>query len=443
MKNIILFLFFTTILQAQDFNKPKLDSLLDILIENNKFMGGLSIMHDGKEVYQKSVEFASISLNAKADPETKYRMGSITKTYTATLLMQFVEEGKLSVTDTLSIYFPEVQNAQKITINDMLRHRSGIFNITEAQDFGNWVTKPQTRKELLGLLKTNEPAFEPKEKTGYSNTNYIILSYILEDIAKKPFSQLLEDRIITPLALKRTEYGHEIKPENNEAVPYYRENGTWNQIEPLTDMQNPMGAGSLVSTPTEVAQFYNALFSGKLVSEKSLQKMTDVSTGMGYGLGSGAFNDRKGFGHDGSIDGFQSFAFYMPSEKVAMTLSSNAYDIPFFYVLQSLVSIYFGEPYEMPQFKPLKPFLELESKELEPFLGTYSDPDFPMDVKIFNDGNKLMAQATDQEAFEVNPIEENIFKSFQEMITLDFNVEKNQMQLEQLGQPTVILTREN
>lgn len=96
----------------------------------------------------------------------------------------------------------------------------------------------------------------------------------------------------------------------------------------------------------------------------------------------------------------------------------------------------------MPQFKPLKPFLKLESKELEPFLGTYSDPDFPLDVKIFNDGNKLMVQATDQNAFEVNPIEENIFKSFEEMITLDFNVE-NQMQLEQLGQPTVILTREN
>jgi CubicO group peptidase (beta-lactamase class C family) len=325
----------------------------------------------------------------------------------------------------------------------MLRHRSGIFNITEASDFGDWVTEPRTREELLALLKKNNAAFEPKEKTGYSNTNYIILSYILEDIAKKPFSQLLKDRIITPVALKRTEYGHEIKPENNEAVPYYRENGTWNQIEPLTDMQNTMGAGSLVSTPTEVTLFYNALFTGKLVSEKSLQKMTDVSTGMGYGMDSGVFNERKGFGHDGSIDGFQSFALYMPSEKVAIAISSNAYNIPFFYVLQSVVSIYFGEPYEMPQFKPLKPFLKLESKELEPFLGTYSDPDFPLDVKIFNDGNKLMVQATDQNAFEVNPIEENIFKSFEEMITLDFNVEKNQMQLEQLGQPTVILTREN
>lgn len=129
--------------------------------------------------------------------------------------------------------------------------------------------------------------------------------------------------------MKRTEYGHEIKPENNEAVPYYRENGTWNQIEPLTDMQNTMGAGSLVSTPTEVTLFYNALFTGKLVSEKSLQKMTDVSTGMGYGMDSGVFNERKGFGHDGSIDGFQSFALYMPSEKVAIAISSNAYNIPF------------------------------------------------------------------------------------------------------------------
>jgi CubicO group peptidase (beta-lactamase class C family) len=113
MKNIILFLCFTAILQAQDFNEPKLDSLLDILAENDKVMGGLSIMHDGKEVYQKSVGFSDVSEKSTVDSKTKYRMGSITKTYTATLLMQFVDEGKLSVTDTLSMYFPEVQNAQK------------------------------------------------------------------------------------------------------------------------------------------------------------------------------------------------------------------------------------------------------------------------------------------------------------------------------------------
>jgi len=443
MKNIILFVCFTALLQAQDFNKPKLDSLLDILGENNRFMGGLSIMHDGKEVYQKSIGFADVSRKLEADRKTKYRIGSITKTYTATLLMQFVEEGKLNLTDTLSSYFPEVANAQKITIDDMLRHRSGLFNITEAVDFGDWVTEARTREALLGLLKRNDAAFEPKEKTGYSNTNYILLSYILEDIAKKPFSQLLKDRIITPLGLKRTEYDHKIQPEKNEAIPYYRENGTWNPIEPLTDMQNPMGAGSLVSTPTEVAQFYNALFSGKSVSENSFQKMTDVSTGTGYGLGSGAFNGREGFGHDGSIDGFQSFTFFMPQEKVAMAISSNAYDIPFFYVLESVVSIYFGDPYEIPQFKPLNPFVKLQPKELEPFLGTYSDPDFPLKIKVFNVENRLMAQATDQDAFEVDPIEKNRFKSFEEMITLDFNVEENEMQLEQLGQRTVILTKEN
>lgn len=366
---------------------------------------------------------------------------SITKTYTATLLMQFVEEGKLSLTDTLSMYFPEVQNANKITIDDMLRHRSGIFNITQAADFGTWIVQPQTREEILGFLKMNDAAFDPKEKTEYSNTNYIILSYLLEDIAKKPLSQLLKDKIVTPLGLKRTEFGHKIQSENNETTPYYRENGKWNPVEPLTNMQNPMGAGSLVSTPTEVSQFYNALFSGKLVSDKSFEKMTDVSTGMGYGLSAGKFNDRKGFGHDGSIDGFQSFTFFMPQEKVAMTLSSNAYNIPFFYVLQSVISVYFGDPYEMPQFKPLKPFLKLGSEELEPFLGTYSDPDFPFKIEVYKDGNRLMAQATDQDAFEVNCIEENRFKSFEEMVTLDFNGKENQMKLEQLGRPSVLLVK--
>ena len=443
MKKFILLLCFSAALQAQDFNQSKLDSLLYTLAENDKMMGGLSIFYDGKEVYQKSIGFSAISSNTKADSNTKYRIGSITKTYMATLLMQIVAEGKLKLTDTLSMYFPEVTNAEKITIDDMLRHRSGIFNITEAADFETWVTEPRTRKELLGLLNTNEIAFQPKEKTGYSNTNYILLSYILEDITGKSFGQLLNERIVTPLALKRTEFGHKIQSQKNEALPYYRENGAWNAVESLTNMQNPMGAGSVVSSPTEVAQFYNALFTGKLVSEKSLQQMTDVSTGMGYGLSGGVFNDKKGFGHDGGIDGFQSFALYFPKEKVAMTLSSNAYDISIFYVLESVISIYFGDPYKIPQFKPQKPFLELKSEEFKPYLGMYSDPEFPLKIKVFNEENRLMVQATDQSAFEVNPIEKNIFKSFEEMITLDFSLEENQMRLEQLGQPTVILTKDH
>ena len=442
MKKLFCLLLCIGSLQAQTFNKSKLDSLFNALESHNLAMGSISINHEGQEIYNKSIGFADVQNQIKANELTKYRIGSITKTFTAVVIMQLVEEGKLTLDALLRDYFPKIPNADKITIENLLRHQSGLFNITNEQNFIKWISKPRNREEMVKRIIKNGTVFEPKEKTEYSNTNYILLSYIAEDLDGKDYSVVLEDRIIEPLGLKRTQYGKEIQPEQNEALPYYLENSQWILIEPRSDLSGPRGAGAVVSTPSDLTVFYTALFSGELVSDESLKKMTDISTGMGMGLGGGAFSNKNGFGHDGGIDGFQSFALYMPTENVSIAYCSNAVNLSFYYILKSAVGIYFGEDYDFPEFEPSKPLLSLTSSQLDAYLGTYSSSDFPLKITITKEDNQLFARATGQGAFPVDAVEKDTFKSFKEMINLTFDPEKETLLLDQLGYPNHKLSKE-
>ena len=200
---VFLALLCSFLTEAQQTNKANLDQLLISFEKENKAIGTVSLFKNGKEIYNKSIGFSNIKLAEKANNLTKYRIGSITKTLTATIILQQVDEGKLNLNTLLSEYFPKLPNANKITIEDLLRHQSGLVNITQSKDIRSWISKPQTRKQMMDRFIENGTEFEPKEKSKYSNTNFAILSYISEVIDKKPFAQILDDRIIKPLQLKR------------------------------------------------------------------------------------------------------------------------------------------------------------------------------------------------------------------------------------------------
>ena len=438
-KYIFAFLICFSSLQAQTFNTSKLDSLFTLLENNNKGMGSFSIFSDGREIYKKSFGFSDLSNHKRANNLTKYRIGSITKTFTATIIMQLVEEGRLSLDTLLSAYFPEIPNADKITIEILLRHQSGLFDLTADENLTEWMTKPQSREKIIERIIDHGTVFEPKEKTEYSNTNYILLSYIAEIIDNKKFEEILENRIFEPLNLKRTEFGKKIKSANNEALSYNYE-AEWKLIDEQTDMNFPMGAGAIVSTPTELNIFFSNLFSANLVSDNSLSKMKNAQNGIGLGLMKLPLGDKEVYGHGGSIDGFQSFAAYFPKEKVSLALTTNYIYTQVSNIFIGAVQIYFGMDYKLPDFSPIKT-VQLSAEELEIYSGTYSSPDFPMDIIITNDGNKLMAQGEGQSSFSLDAIEKNLFYSENVMITLKFIPEENKMIVEQSGQ-TFELMRE-
>jgi len=411
--------------EAQTNNKTRLDKLFHKFELENKAMGTVSIFENGKEIYQKNVGFINAKTKTPPNKDTKFRIGSITKTFTATIILQQVDEGKLSLNTLLKEYFPELPNAHKITIEDLLRHQSGLANITQDKNIRSWISKPQTRKQMMDRFIKNGTVFEPKEKSKYSNTNFAILSYISEDIDKESFDKILTNRIIKPLGLKRTEFGKSIASNNNEALPYYFENNTWNFIDMQTHMSAPMGAGAIVSTASELNIFYTTLFNQKLTSAASLKKLMTIKKGKGLGIMQFSFKGLEIYGHDGGIDGFQSFALYIPQKKIAMSFTFNGLTMIMMPLVISILDTYFEND---PSLKkkvtyPLKP------EELAAYLGTYSGNTFPAKVTFTKKGNILIAQAQGQPVFKLTATKKDHFIYDAMGIQFDFNLKNKTLEL--------------
>jgi D-alanyl-D-alanine carboxypeptidase len=261
-------LFFSFWSFAQILDITKLDSFFNALGQRGLANGSIAISIDGKTQYQRAVGFSFIDGDRKipADITTKYRIGSATKMFTAVMIFQLVQEGKLSLDGKLAAFFPLLPNAEKITIRSMLYHRSGLHDYTHDTNFESWMDKPKTHKELLQIIKEKGSDFEPGTQADYSNSNYLLLGYIIEKLCKIPYADAVQKKIISRLRLKNTNYGGPININNHEAASYKYGNNSWT-AQKETNPGIHGGAGSLVSNPSDLARFVYSLFTGKLVSK--------------------------------------------------------------------------------------------------------------------------------------------------------------------------------
>lgn len=391
-------------------------------------MGSVSVFKNGLEVYQKSIGYADAEKNLKASASTKYRIGSISKTFTAAIVMQLVEEGKLALDTRLTEFYSEMPNADKITTEQLLRHRSGLFNFTNAPAYLTWMESPKTQEELIRIFVENGTVFEPDEKFEYSNTNYVLLSFIIEKIDKKPFAEVLEERIAKRLQLADTYLGGRIGAKSNEAKSYTM-SADWT-LATETDMSIPLGAGAIVSTPSDLNKFFNALFNNQVITKESLAQMTRMVDGYGLGLFQIPFYERKALGHGGGIDGFQSNASFFQDDQMGLTYLTNGVELTMNDILIGVLSIYFGKDYELPSFAPS---MVVNSEDLDQYLGIYSSTAIPLKITISKQGSQLIAQATGQSAFPLEAFEVNKFRFDQAGIKMEFIPDDKKLILNQGG----------
>lgn len=343
MKKITLLLLLSFYsLFGQIHQRDKLDAIFNTLETTDQAMGGISIYENGNEIYKKSFGYANREQKNKSKSTTQYRIGSVTKMYTAVVIIQLVEEGKLTMDTTLDAFFPKLPNATKITVKNLLKHQSGLFNITEDEDFTTWMLQPQSKVKMIDRMVKNGVIFDPGTDTSYCNTNYILLAYIAEEATGKSFYTIVQDKLVKPLQLKRTRVGTEMPKGVEEAVSYQRANGEWELVTQYTDMSAPTGAGAIVSIPSEVNMFTSALYGGDLISKSSYEQMTDVSTGMGMGLGGMPIMGMQAYGMSGQIDGFKSLAIFFPEKKTSITLISNGYETSLQEVMMQVLQTYFS-----------------------------------------------------------------------------------------------------
>ncbi|HEX2683936.1 MAG TPA: serine hydrolase domain-containing protein [Ferruginibacter sp.] len=412
---------------SQSFDKARLDSYFQALENADKFMGSVAISQNGKIIYTKQTGFADVDNKIKPDDNTKYRIGSISKTFTTVLVFKAIEENKLKLTDKIDNYFPSIKNAGMITIGNLLYHRSGIHNFTASGDYLKWNTEKKTEEQLIEMIAKGGSDFEPGSKADYSNSNFVLLSFILQKIYKKSYAQLLTEKITKPAGLKNTYFGKQTNIKDNESYSYSFK-GNWTK-ETETDMSIPMGAGAIVSTPGDLAQFADALFNGKLVQPVNLEAMKTLVDNYGMGLFKVPFGDRSGYGHTGGIDGFSSVLYHFDDGNVSMALTSNGTTMDNNQISIVLLSAVYDIPYEIPTFKSF----EVTSEALDKYLGVYSSTQIPLKITITKNDKTLIAQATGQPAFALEANEKDRFTFDKAGVVLEFNPTARSMTLKQGG----------
>jgi CubicO group peptidase (beta-lactamase class C family) len=289
------------------------------------------------------------------------------------------------------------------------------------------MTLPKTHEEMLQIIAGSKPDFEPGAKAAYSNSNFVLLGYILEKVTGKTYSELLNTRIVKRIGLKNTYYGGKTSPEKQEAWSYSYLTDWIKSSE--TDMSIPGGAGALVSTPSDLTTFIHALFSGKLVSAASLDNMKTMTDGIGKGLFQFPFETRKAFGHSGGIDAFASSLTYFPDDDLALAYCTNGNSYPMNEILIGVLSIYFNRPYKIPTFKKV----EIVSEQLDKYTGLYTSKDIPLKITIAKKDNILTGQATGQPVFPLEASAMHTFKFEPAGIVIEFDPDNKAFILKQGG----------
>jgi D-alanyl-D-alanine carboxypeptidase len=415
---------------GQTLDKAKLDQLFDRLAEKNKAMGSLTIAKDGNVLYTRAIGYAQIDATTKKPltAASRFRIASITKTYTAVMILQLVEEGKLKLTDTLDKFFPQVPNAQKITILQILSHRSGIPNVR--RDQATWKPgAPVTRDEMLALIVKGTPAFEPDTKNSYSNSGYYLLSLILEKVTGKPYDQALEERINSRIGLKDTYLATgRIDVNKGEALTYENSGSDWKLWKQGFETDPSIGF-QLISTPGDMAKFAEGLFDLKLISQQSLDQMKTMRDDEGLGMVTFTFAGKTFYGNTGGGDNYGSWLAYQPEEKLVVAYTTNAKVHPVKDIVSGVIDIYYGKPFEIPAFETIV----VNPGVLDKYVGVYSSPDAPKKWTITRDGGTLFVQPGSEGAAALEATAPDKFQLFGGKVTFAFDAEKKQMMLKRGG----------
>lgn len=197
---------------AQQLTTLRLDSLLTSLATHDKLMGSLTLSHAGRVVYSRAFGYQQAETKTPATPATRYRIGSATKMFTAVLILQLIEEKKLTLITPLAAFFPQLPNARTITIDQLLGHRSGLYNFTEDTAWVSGHMPAKTPAQMLQLIGQGQPEFAPGTKAAYNNSAYVLLGYIVERLTKLPYAQALQKRVLTKVGLLNTYCGGPINP---------------------------------------------------------------------------------------------------------------------------------------------------------------------------------------------------------------------------------------
>lgn len=324
---LILLLGFAQPLAAQP--KPRsyqaaVDSVLQNYARDGNFSGAVLVAKDGKVVFRKAYGLADREWRVPNTPDTRFRIGSMTKQFTAAAILKLAEQGKLSLTDPVSKYYPAPPAWSGVTIKHLLALSSGIADYTAVPGYFGLPSRTDLKPEQIIAVVQDKPLqFQPGEKWSYSNTGYILLGYIIEKASGVTYAQYLHDDILAPLRLDNTGYDDTTSLLSKRAHGYDMRDGQFVNA-PYLSMTQPYAAGSLYSTVDDLLAWQSALIGGKVVSPASVAAMfTDYGFHYGFGQFIETMHGRRMWDHAGGINGFFSILSRFPDDGLTIAVLSN------------------------------------------------------------------------------------------------------------------------
>jgi len=355
------------------------------------FSGNVIVSKGEDVLFEKSYGFSNIEHNVLNEPDTKFRIWSITKQFTAVGILLLEEKGMLNTEDFLVKYFEGFDS--RITLHHLLNHSSGIFNYSDdEQSHETFQRMSHKSADLLKLFKGRALDFDPGTDWNYSNTGYYLLGQIIEKVTGKSFVEFINDSIVKPLGLTGTGVDDGKKLLQKKAVGYYLNNDELINCNYI-DMKLMSSSGGMYSTTSDLIKWSNALKTNSLISKKSIDKMMKPYNG-DYGYGLFINSSKARVSHGGGCEGFLS-ELHMYNDGLSIAVLSNYGFTAVFDICENLADIFREVDYSKPS-KPKK----IENGLSNDFLGSYREPDFTLDViKTASGYNLIMDGKTTLKAY--------------------------------------------
>jgi len=373
---------------------------------NQKFMGSVLVARGSQVLFSKGYGSADLEWNIPNSPTTKFRLGSVTKQFTAACILLLEQRGKLSVNDPVKKYLPDAPAAwDKITTFNLLTHTSGIPSFTSFPDYAKLEPFPTTAEQLVARFRDKPLDFEPGEKWRYSNSGYVLLGYLIEKITGGSYEKFVTENIFVPLGMKDSGY------DSNSAVIAHRASGYVPGPHGLQNagfihMSVPHAAGALYSTTEDLLKWEQGLFGGKLLSAASLEKMTTpFKDNYAFGLQVETKGGRKVIEHGGGIEGFNTELAYYPEDKLTVVTLANVNGQAVTDIATKLAAIAHGETVKL---QAERKEIKVDPTILARYVGTYKlAPGVKMLITL--DGDQLSEKLGSQPMFPIFPESETTF----------------------------------
>ncbi len=383
--------------QGQEF-ATRADAYVESHVRDGLFRGVVLVVRDGRPAFQKAYGKANDEWDIPNALNTRFRINSMSKQFTAAAILQLVEKGNLALDDPIAKYYPEAPARwARITIHHLLNHTSGLPSYIETPGFwDNRFRDPWKPIEIIRLAQELPPQFEPGEKYLYSDTGYLVLGYVIERTAGVSYGDQLRENIFAPLGMNDSGVNSNVAIIRNRASGYT----FLGENAPYVDNSSYFAAQSLYSTATDLLRWDQSLYSAQVLSRASIELMTTPGKfENGFGLAIRSIDGKRSQSQGGGGPGFNSMFLRFPDDRVTVIVLANQ-NAPAVNIARNLAAMYFGADI---QPRPLLTGIKLPAEQLEGLAGRFQMPGNVV-ARVWRDGARVYWQTGRQQTIEIFPM---------------------------------------